>query len=693
MLENENKNNISPKPQRKNVDGIIFLKKKEDRDALQQEDKENDLEKLILPNWEKPITKQSSFYGIITALLLIFLFSVMPIRILESQNNMTVEAKESISKLVSAYASIKEDDYEQAKTDLAGIGNNLVEINNELEDVGQKNNFISQFSILDDNTLNYERLFNISNLASKIGDKIFENIDLVKDLNLSNMNSDATPQIFDKFQKLNTDLNGIENEFKSLKINIENIDENKLNEKEKGYVLTLKNNFGTIEKSFYALQAFSQQAPEILGETTDKKYLVLFQNDTELRATGGFIGTYGILTIRNGKIKNIFIDSIYNADGQLSKKIDPPEPLKKIVDTLHMRDANWYPDFPTSAKQISNLYELEGGFTPDGIIAIDTKTFVDLLGLTGPIKLEKYDSEINQANFIEVTQYKTSIDYDPADKNPKKFLADFAPLFLAKLSQLDSQKQSEAFAIIEKNLAEKHLLFYSPQSEIENIYSYLNIAGEIKNNNNQDYLLYVSTNIGGLKTNHLISDSIDLKTSQDQNGNISHQLVLTRKHEGKNEGFSGTNFSYLRFYLPLGSKVLAIKNFEKKDSILKDPNSGILYLEDRPDKYLGKAGIADIDIYEENGKTVVGTWQVIKPGEEIESEITYQLPSNIRLGNSYNLLIQKQAGVLNQNYSLSLDQKYQIMPPDSKDLCKIENNIYQCSFDLTQDRSLSFSSR
>ena len=216
----------------------------------------------------------------------------------------------------------------------------------------------------------------------------------------------------------------------------------------------------------------------------------------------------------------------------------------------------------------------------------------------------------------------------------------------------------------------------------------LGIAGELINNAHNDYFAYINTNIGGLKTNQLIDEDIAHTIYPDKDGNVIHKLNLKRSHNGKDEGFSGTNFAYLRFYLPIGSKVLEIKNFEKKESIKKDSATGMLYLEDKDEEYLGKAEVGDIDIYQEKDKTVLGVWQVIKPGQKIESEIIYQLPNNIKLTNGYTLLIQKQAGVLSQKYSLSFSNKDGNLSSNLENDCQNETDGYQCGFELKEDKTI-----
>jgi hypothetical protein len=637
----------------KNVDGIFLVPKNKGANIPEEIPSYS---QMIISTSESPLLKENKIInkvlGSFIAISLIFLFSILPIRILESGSNMNAKAKESFTRLEDVYQSVQEKDYDKAKIDLGAINKNINEINKELDDMGQKNIFVSKFSVFNDSSINDERFFNTVLALSKIGNILIDDMGFIEKINISNVNNDIPNKvdIFSDLKKINNDLENARNDFKTVKLNIANIDDSKMSDKERQYFSLIKQNIGEIEKYYNSAITLTENSYSLLGGDYDKKYLVLFQNNTEIRATGGFIGTYGILTVGDGKIKNIFIDSIYNPDGQISRKIEPPEPLKKITNNLAMRDANWYPDFSISAKSISSLYEIEGGFTPDGIIAFDTKTFTDLLGVTGPIQLNKYGISINKDNFIPITQVKTSVEYDVSENNPKKFLSDFAPLFIEQLSTQNKDKQSQILEILLNNIKEKHIQFYSPNSNVQKAFESINIAGRIKENEKSDYFAYIDSNIGGLKTSSQITDELNHEITINRNNKIIHKVVLTRKHSG-----TDINYAYLRFYLPKGSKIISTENFEKKDSVKRDGVTGMIYLEDSPDKYLGKAKTNDLDVYEESDKTVIGGWQVIKGGEEIISEITYQLPSNIDItNNTYTLLIQKQSGIVDQLNNISV---------------------------------------
>jgi len=143
------------------------------------------------------------------------------------------------------------------------------------------------------------------------------------------------------------------------------------------------------------LEEFNQKQTifqDLLGYNGPRKYLFLFQNNHEIRATGGFIGSYGVLNVHNGNVKELFVDGIFNPDGQLSVRVVPPKPIQKISTNWSTHDANWFPNFPTSAEKIAWFYEKTGGPTVDGIITLTPTVMEKLLEITGPIEMLEYRS-------------------------------------------------------------------------------------------------------------------------------------------------------------------------------------------------------------------------------------------------------------------------------------------------------------
>ena len=124
---------------------------------------------------------------------------------------------------------------------------------------------------------------------------------------------------------------------------------------------------------------------KLVGSDGAKTYLVLLQNNSELRPTGGFPGSYALITFENGSLKKVFVDDIYRADAGLKDNIVPPIPLQHITPSWGMRDASWFADFPFSAGKIIGLYQLGGGPKVDGVLTITPDVITKIFEIIGPL--------------------------------------------------------------------------------------------------------------------------------------------------------------------------------------------------------------------------------------------------------------------------------------------------------------------
>lgn len=413
---------------------------------------------------------------------------------------------------------------------------------------------------------------------------------------------------------------------------------------------------------------------EIFGFSGVRRYLFVFQNNQEMRATGGFIGSYGVLEMNDGKVKNLFIDGIYNPDGQLREKVVPPKPIQKISAAWSTHDANWFPDFPTSAEKIAWFYEKTGGPTVDGVIAVTPTVMQKLLEITGPIEMPEYETTIDAENFIEKTQYEVEVDYDKEENEPKKFLADLAPKVLENLFvDKGMSRLSKAFRVFSESLKEKHILIYSFNYEAQKVISEQGWSGEILQTG-KDYLMVVNTNINGYKTDGVIDETINHKAEIQSDGTIINTVKIVRHHKGgdyEHEWWNKVNSDYMRVYVPKGSQFLSVEGHTRE---FNNPPLDYDKLEFRRDAQVeSEEQSMKIDeatgtrIYEEDNKTVFANWVYVSPKETVEIEYKYILPFRIDLSknrdnmDSYSLLVQKQSGSIGSDLSSKI-----IFPSDSE---------------------------
>jgi len=397
---------------------------------------------------------------------------------------------------------------------------------------------------------------------------------------------------------------------------------------------------------------------DLLGGNGPRKYLFLFQNNHEMRATGGFIGSYGLLDITNGRIRSFFVDGIFNPDGQLKENIVPPIPIQKMSAAWSLHDSNWFPDFPTSAEKAISFYEKTGGPTVDGVITLTPTVMQKLLRVTGPIRMDVYDTTLDADNFTEAVQQEVEVDYDKTQNKPKQILADLAPILLDKLFNVTDAKQAIATAqAFEEGLGEKHILLYSRNEEIEKIIDEEGWSGKILDAK-KDYVSVINTNINGYKTDGVIDESIEHQASIQDDGSVIDTVTVTRKHNGgrmDKDWWNKVNADYMRVYVPQGSKLLSAQGQTRE---VVDPPLDYDKLGFRRDADIDleeKSTVIDAStgtrMYDEFGKTVFANWVYVSPQETVTVTYTYLLPFRIQPEaegksgfDSYSLTLEKQAG-------------------------------------------------
>jgi len=147
-------------------------------------------------------------------------------------------------------------------------------------------------------------------------------------------------------------------------------------------------------------------APSLLGGDGPRTYLVIAQNNHELRATGGFISGVGELRVDKGVIVSLGFDDSYAVDNlEVAHELTPPNFQWTLYGELwFFRDANWDPDFPTSARRAMEIYERDRGVKADGVIALDLEGLRLLLEAVGPIAVEGIEEKVTGANVNQVLQ-------------------------------------------------------------------------------------------------------------------------------------------------------------------------------------------------------------------------------------------------------------------------------------------------
>ncbi|OGY63928.1 MAG: hypothetical protein A3I89_00510 [Candidatus Harrisonbacteria bacterium RIFCSPLOWO2_02_FULL_41_11] len=436
-------------------------------------------------------------------------------------------------------------------------------------------------------------------------------------------------------------------------------------------------NYIAISLNLYRATDFLGSLISLLKESGDQRLLLIFQNPSEIRPAGGFVGSYGELILNQGNLKDIKIGDIYNADRQLEAKLIPPKELQGLTTNWGARDANWFFDFPTSAKKVISFLEQSKLYSKEqtafrGAIAINTEVLKTLLEIAGPVELPEYGLVINDKNFLQEIQYEVEAGRDKKPgQNPKKILSVLAPIIFEKLNNLGGARKDELIRKFKNHFAEKDIMIYFKDWKLQSFMENIGLAGEVLDLPERfsgDYLAVVNANIAGGKTDAFMTQSLELKSWIASDGKITDELSITRTHSGGQEKdwwYRTDNKNYLKILVPPNFKLLEIKNNSKKtakaavnynksgyqyDTDLKSIEDTIKYREPLA-AWIGK----------EFGKEFFGAWLIIPAGETKTLKAIYENESDLKIqsGLKYKFIYEKQSGVNNLlDYSITAPPGY-----------------------------------
>lgn len=415
------------------------------------------------------------------------------------------------------------------------------------------------------------------------------------------------------------------------------------NKEVKAKVVMLKDQFAGVKTLFVDAKPFLVQIPQILGAKEEKTYLIMFQNNGERRATGGFLTFYAVFKIQKGKITVDSSADIYEIDKNIAKHPAAPDKIKmyhKGVNTFNARDANLSPDLVESVKLFESLYEKAGNKVKyDGIIFMDSQVLVDMLTIFGDTQANgvTFSSKIDKRCDCPQVIYQMS---DIVDR-PKPYLVAnrkgivgelMYQLLFKALGYSPSQYYPLLMQSMFKNMDEKHMMMYFKDPEIQTAVEKLNYAGRIREYDG-DYLHINNVNFAGAKSNNFIEESIVSETKIN-GGTIERTVRMKFKNprphddcnlERGNLCLNAVMPNWIRFYVPKGSKLVELKGSKTK-----------------------------VLTYDELGKTVFEGFMSVQPKGQAEVIVTYTLPSTVDAKN-YKLLIQNQPGSSKQELQVTVN--------------------------------------
>ncbi len=446
--------------------------------------------------------------------------------------------------------------------------------------------------------------------------------------------------------------------------------------------------------------------PKMMGMDGRRNYLIMAQNEDEIRPTGGFITGGGVVVVENGRILALDFQDSYGIDDLTKPYEFPPEQFNNLMgyELFLFRDTNFWPDFPTSAEVAMDSYSYGRSLPPlDGAIGIDQRFLELMLQATGSISLPGVDEMVTSENIIETIQATWAKDEDETIAewtfNRKSFLGAFATAFLDKVqTDFGSIDPIQLVTSVFEATSTKRLQIYMRDPAVADVLNEVNWDGRLENPANQDYWMVVDTNLGFNKANLFIERRFEYQIEIDENGAAQANLSATFIHTGNKTTdicaqawptyedpnylavASGCYWNYYRIYTPAGTTLL--------DSTRHTIAAEVMSREEVWDQTA--EAVNDVA-----GWTTFANLLVVEEAAQTETALSYQLPENIIVAlpegsKQYQLQIGKQAGTSTTPVTIRINL------PNNAEIVEfspsngvVEGN--QISFDLNLLTDLSLS--
>ncbi len=386
--------------------------------------------------------------------------------------------------------------------------------------------------------------------------------------------------------------------------------------------------------------------PDMLGYHGPRSYLLLVQNNHELRATGGFISAVGRVTVDNGEPGEIDLTDSYNIGREDANHPPAPEPMHEHmgIQLIFVRDANWSPDLPTTGQLVRALYAQDVGETVDGVITVDLRAVELLVGAIAPLQVQGSDTPVTGENLVEQIKRFWDQPLETGDtiesagqqewwKQRKDFMPALAEAALNRVrgGRFNPLKLADAALAA---LDERAIQVWLVDGEIAAVMAEYGWDGGLRPQAGADLLALVDTNMGYNKVDAVLQRSVSYTVTWPDGADkpALAEAAITYVHPLEVPGHVcdhrpryGDNyddmtrrcyFNYVRLYVPAGSELVSAEGVDPA-SVSAGPG--------------------------ENGTQALAGYFEMLPGAQHTVRFRYRLPPEIT-PEGYALLVRRQSG-------------------------------------------------
>jgi hypothetical protein len=405
------------------------------------------------------------------------------------------------------------------------------------------------------------------------------------------------------------------------------------------------------------LATASDTAPALvqaLGTDRPVTYLVLVQTSDELRATGGFITSVGSVRIERGRVTAVAFEKVYDAEGvdvggpppaDRGPDVAPPAPIQRYLGAprLALRDANWWADFPTSARTAASFWSQLKGQSVDGVIAFDEAALEGVLEAVGPVEVAGAGT-VTAANVKQLTLGEVYQGVGPTAWYARQsaFSQDLATAVLAAAQRLPPERLPFALGRLRAVVDRRDLMVALFAPEGATALDRLGVDGAV-GADLDDYLYVVESNVSYNKLSPFIRQDLQYAVQLGADGwpRAAALTVDEANTYQPGRGLTGYPVGYYVGWYPddeSGGLAAQLGFYGGYTRALVPTGSQLT----------GATGLADPEsgpsIAEERGRTAIGWYSGLPMGSHRQTTLRWVPAGRPTVPGQYRLLIQRQPG-------------------------------------------------
>ncbi|MCE1174252.1 MAG: DUF4012 domain-containing protein [Propionibacteriales bacterium] len=380
----------------------------------------------------------------------------------------------------------------------------------------------------------------------------------------------------------------------------------------------------------------------------DHRFVLVSQNSAELRPTGGFMGSYGLVKAGKDGLSLEKYSDIYHLPAKSTLNIPRPPGARMAGGSLTFRDSNWWLDYPTSAETMLKLWDHLSPAQPsaDGIVAIDLVTVQTLLREFGPIKVPEYSEPISADNMIPVLSTLIDDTYGLDHAHRKDILKSLSAELLNRMLNIAPAQVLPTAQLMMQLADQKHIQFYVRDAAAQQAILDLGWAGAMAIPSDATDLLGVANAVvWPSKMNFGVHKTIGYQVQLNPSGTADTVLTLGYQKDARQllkiqRKWFG---DYLRVYRPAGTTLTGSTSQRTMKPTKKMPKEVEI-----------PASIAPAEL---NTTTIINGFSVM-PGEKRTQTYNNTVPAAMVINGStahYRLLMVKQSDLEDSHVTVTIN--------------------------------------